>query len=136
MVNNTVIDKWRQGIYTDYGLYTECDTDEEFYDTLKKEGYEKERIKEIMNEVSGADDAYNNAISQKEVNVEVTVNVAFPDGFEKEIKVELYYNGDELEDIDDDEELYYKIEDDYMDEALDNLEIEIVNWKRIQGDKQ
>ena len=134
MINNTVIDKWRQGIYTDYGLYTECDTDEEFYDTLKKEGYEKERIKEIMNEVSGADDAYNNAISQKEVNVEVTVNVAFPDGFEKEIKVELYYNGDELDDIDDDEELYYKIEDDYMDEALDNLEIDIVNWKRIQGE--
>lgn len=131
MVNNTIIEKWKQGIYTDYGLYTECDTDEEFYDTLKKEGYENEDIKEIMNEVSGSNDAFNNAISQKEVNVEVTASVTFPDGSEKEIKVELCYNGDELEDIDDDEELYCEIENDYMDEVLDNLEIDIVNWKRI-----
>ena len=131
MVNDTVIEKWKQGIYTDYGLYTECDTDEEFYDTLKKEGYENENIKEIMNEVSGSNDAFNNVISQKEINVEVTASVTFPDGSEKEIKVGLCYNVGELEDIDDDEELYYTIENDYIDEVLDNLEIDIVNWERI-----
>lgn len=141
MVNDTVIEKWKQGIYTDYGLYTECDTDKEFYDTLKKEGYADEDIKEIMNEVSGSDDAFNNVISQKEVNevnevnVEVTASVTFPDGFEKEIKVELYYDGDELEDMDDDKELYNMIYYDYMDEVLDSLEIDIVNWKRIKGEK-
>lgn len=56
--------KWQEGILTDYGAYEECETDLDFYNLLALEGYDEYDIKEIMRNVSGADDAYYNALDQ------------------------------------------------------------------------
>ena len=58
MLNNKIIDEYREGIRTLYGVYDACDTDLEFYNFLGgAEGYDEDGIKEIMRDVSGADDA-------------------------------------------------------------------------------
>ena len=130
MLTKYAINQWRQGNFTSLYLYHKCDTDEEFYNFLKEEGYSNNDIKLIMRDVSGADDAYNNTIWQKKVGVKATVNLTGI--IEKEIEIELWYNGSELDDIDDDEELGYKIEEDYTDAVLDELYCELSGWERIE----
>ena len=44
----------------------ECETDLDFYNYLASEGYGECQIKEIMNLISGADDAYYHALEQAE----------------------------------------------------------------------
>lgn len=131
MLSKDIIEKWHNGIYTDYGVYDACDTDEEFYNFLKNEGYSNERIKEVMCEVSGADDAYNDVMSQKDVTVEITATISFDNEFEREVKIETYFPASEFDDPDDDEEVYYKIEDEFESEVMDRLTIELDGWKRI-----
>ena len=135
MVSKKVIDQWKNGIYTNYGLYSKCETDEEFYDILKKNGYDNSDIKLIMRDVSGADDAYNTVISQKEIGVKVKVGISYGDDFEHEVEVELWFNGEDFDDFDDDEELDYKIEDEYEYEVSNNLTVELLSWERIKENK-
>ena len=130
MLTESAINHWRAGEVTFLYLYHKCDTDEEFYDFLKKEKFDSNEIYLIMRDVSGSDDAYNSAVSQKDIGVKVKVSLSGI--IEKEVEIELWYNGSELDDIDDDEELYYKIEEDYKDAILDELGIEI-SWERIKN---
>lgn len=68
MLNNKIIEEYYEGIRTLYGVYDACDTDLEFYNFLGgTEGYDEDDIKEKMCEVSGADDAYYNALDQVEM---------------------------------------------------------------------
>lgn len=68
MLNNKIINEYREGIRTLYGVYDACDTDLEFYNFLGgTECYDEDDIKEKMREVSGADDAYYNALEQVEM---------------------------------------------------------------------
>lgn len=60
------IQAWEQGLLTDRGLYEICETDLEFYNILNNALCSEDRVKEIMREVSGADDAYYNALAQAE----------------------------------------------------------------------
>lgn len=65
MLNNKIIDEYREGIRTIYGVYDACDTDLEFYNFLgETEGYDEDEIQETMYDVSGADDAYYNALAE------------------------------------------------------------------------
>lgn len=68
MLNNKIVDEYREGIRTLYGVYDACETDLEFYNFLGgTEGYGEDNIKEIMRDVSGADDAYYNALDEAEI---------------------------------------------------------------------
>lgn len=131
MVSEKTIDQWKNGIYTNYGLYSKCETDEEFYNILKKNGYDNSDIKLIMRDVSGADDAYNTVICQKEIGVKAKVSISYGNAFEHEVEVELWFNGADFDDFDDNEELHYKIEESYEDAIMDELCIELGSWKRI-----
>ena len=67
MLNSEIVNEYREGIRTLYGVYDACDTDLEFYNFLGgTEGYDEDSIKEAMRDVSGADDAYYNALAQAE----------------------------------------------------------------------
>ena len=68
MLDYEVIKQYREGVLTLYGVYDACETDLEFYNFLGgTEGYDEDEIKEKMYEVSGADDAYYNALDQAEI---------------------------------------------------------------------
>lgn len=58
------VDEWYSGILTDYGLYERCENDVDLYIILDNEGYKEEGIRDFMYRVSGASDAYNNAVSE------------------------------------------------------------------------
>ena len=131
MLSKDIIEKWHNGIYTDYGVYDACDTDEEFYNFLKDEGIDNTQIKETMLAVSGSDDAYNTVMAQKDVIVEFTATISFDNEFEREVKIETYFPATEFDDPDDDEEVHYKIESEFEAEILDRLTIELEGWKRI-----
>ena len=60
------IQAWEQGLLTDAGLYEVCESDLEFYNILSSALCSEGRVREIMREVSGADDAYYNALAQAE----------------------------------------------------------------------
>ena len=131
MLTKDIIEKWHNGIYTDYGVYDACDTDEKFYNFLKNEGIGNSQIKETMLEVSGSDDAYNNVMEQKDVTVEFTAILNFDNEFEREVKMQIWFPASDFDDPDDDEEVHYKIEREFEAEILDRLTIELNGWKRI-----
>lgn len=68
MLSDKTITKWEQGIITDRGVYEECETDLEFYNFLGCQCFDEEQIQEIMRKVTGADDAFYNALDQAEYN--------------------------------------------------------------------
>lgn len=133
MLTKNIIKKWEDGIYTDYGVYEACDTDIEFYNFLKSQGYDEHRIKETMLYVSGADDAYNNAILEREMKVRVTVN--FSGLIEKEVSFDITLSGfdlNDIDDIDDDEAIGCLLDDIVQDEITERLDIDFVTWERIE----
>ena len=133
MLTKSIIKKWEDGIYTDYGVYEACDTDIEFYNFLRSRGYDASTIKEIMFNVSGADDAYNNALSERELKVKVTVNLSGL--IEKEVSFDVTLSGfdlNDIDDIDDDEAIGCLLDDIVQDEITERLDIDFVTWERIE----
>lgn len=60
---NDVIELYDEGYFTLDGIYAYCETDLDMYNFLSNHcGYDEDRIKDKMREVSGADDAYYNAL--------------------------------------------------------------------------
>ena len=58
------IELYDEGYVTLEGVYDACETDLDMYNFLLNDcEYDEEEIKEKMREVSGADDAYYNALS-------------------------------------------------------------------------
>lgn len=61
---NDVIKLYDEGYFTLEGVYAYCETDLDMYNFLKNHcGYDEDEIEEKMEEVSGASDAYYNALS-------------------------------------------------------------------------
>ena len=59
-----VVELYDEGYFTLDGVYAYCETDLDMYNFLKEHcGYDEDEIEEKMEEVSGASDAYNNALS-------------------------------------------------------------------------
>ena len=59
-----VTELYDDGYFTLEGVYAYCDTDLDMYNFLKDHcGYDEETVEDKMSEVSGASDAYENALS-------------------------------------------------------------------------
>ncbi len=59
-----LLKKYVAGIITEYGLYEAVTTDLDFYLMMVKEGHDDDGIKRHMVDVSGAEDAYYNALDE------------------------------------------------------------------------
>lgn len=59
-----VIELYDDGYFTLEGVYAYCETDLDMYNFLKEHcNYDEDEIEDAMYEVSGASDAYENALS-------------------------------------------------------------------------
>lgn len=65
----TAIRKYDNGDLTLRGVYDACETDLEFYNFLIDQYMDEDVVKEKMREVSGADDAYYNALALAEMEM-------------------------------------------------------------------
>jgi len=74
MISKDTVRRYEEGVLTLYGVYEECEDDLEMYDFLANYLYmDEDEIKENMEDVSGANDAYYNALSQMEYEEDETI---------------------------------------------------------------
>lgn len=67
MYNSKDLKMYDEGMVTDEYIYDKCDTDLDMYNFYGGHcGMDEDQIKEAMRDVSGADDAYYNALDQAE----------------------------------------------------------------------
>ena len=67
MIVNKDLELYDSGMVTDEYIYDKCDTDLEMYNFYGNHlGMDEDESKENMRNVSGADDAYYNALDQAE----------------------------------------------------------------------
>lgn len=67
MIASKDMEMYDSGLVTDEYIYDKCDTDLEMYNFYASHlCMDKDEIKEAMRNVSGANDAYNNALAQAE----------------------------------------------------------------------
>ena len=70
MITNKDLELYNNGFVTEAYLYDKCDTDLEMYNFYANMGMDEDGIKEAMYCVSGASDAYYNALDQAEMGIE------------------------------------------------------------------
>ena len=66
MITNKDLEQYNKGFVTDDYIYEKCETDLEIYNFYANNGLDEDDIKEAMYRVSGANDAYYNALDLKE----------------------------------------------------------------------
>lgn len=69
MITNKDLELYNNGFVTDEYIYDKCETDLEMYNFYANMCMDEDNIKEAMYRVSGAPDAYNNALDQAEMEM-------------------------------------------------------------------